>query len=250
MEKKFKIGSSSIALGDVLCLTPLCFAGKAEVNLIPFHSPRLASLFDGIADIKFSEEVSPCYNTNDKTHLAQRILNYYHVSEVNCIPKILIFEKEKEVAADILSKYKNPIIFNNYSLPIRDSEKWIRHRRLPTALENSILSLLVEQGYDILRFRWKPDIADSQINLITGLNLRIQAACYFLINKYIGVDSGDYYLMLAAGGNATILINEDNPSICYRHHDWLFTEDLWKTEKMRVKYVRFQDFEKCQINLV
>lgn len=237
-----EIGCSSVALGDTLCLTPLCFARKTLVNLTPFHAPRLASLFDGIAEVKISGRVLPYNATKERNQFAQRILNYYNVSEVNCIPKILIFEKELEEARKILSKYKNPIIFNNYSVILKDSEKSAKHRRLPSEHEKAVLAILVKQEYDILRFRWKPEAADERINMIIGLDLRVQAACYSLINKYIGIDSGDYYLMLAAGGKAIIFVNNTDNSIPYYQEDWLFLKNLWKNEKVRVKYLKFNDF--------
>jgi hypothetical protein len=53
--------------------------------------------------------------------------------------------------------------------------------------------------------------------------LRTQAKQFYGIKKYLGVDTGDRYIMSGVGGKCIVLHPESND--CYNHTDWHFSKD-------------------------
>jgi len=78
---------------------------------------------------------------------------------------------------------------------------------------------------------------------IRGLEARELAACYHVIGKYIGGDTGDYHLMLAVGGIATTLVPKESCEMGYLYSNLFYAKDMWNGEDIRVTYINYLDLE-------
>lgn len=241
------------SLGDWLSLTPLLNAKKDCLVLAPDtpHTRKFAELYKGLAEVEFVNHAIPnTLETNEPLCFSQRILNVYGLRDVSPIPVIKILDEEKEWAKDFLKQYSNPTVFAN-SVGGADSSKPEHHvsnyRKLPDNVTNEIIAKLTEQGRTLIKFGTKKtqnniynnyETFPNVIN-IPDLTLREVAACYSVIDNYVGADTGDHHLMLAAGGVCTTLIPPDSWN--YSHARHLYLDYAWKYEPMvRESYLIFK----------
>lgn len=246
------ITNTAGSLGDWLSLTPLLIA-RPNSTVIAKESPhtrQFARLYEGLAEVKFTDENIPhTLETDEELCFSQRVLNYYKVDNVNAIPKIFLRDDEIEWARKFLEQYQNPVVLNNTvggassSKPDSDLSNY---RRWPDVLTKDIIAALKLDNHTILRFGTKTiqsniysnyDEFENVIN-IPDLNLRQLAACYSVIGKYVGTDTGDHHLMLAVGGKTELFVA---PSAWhYNHKRHLYFPYAWKDEPIREIYHVFE----------
>ena len=234
------------SLGDNLWITPL-FKNGRKGKVIATDIPTIRSLmplFDGLAEIEFVAAAPDVSKSPDQTHEAQRILNYYGISDVNCIPQIKLTPEEVEWARDFLSPYENPIVVIADNSGSSDPNNYRARYVVRPPVENiQYLCDSLRHKHSLLQFGLKPDFyrlgysnftkLDGTIE-IRGLPIRKLAACYHVCGKYIGGDTGDYHLMLAVGGKAVVSVPPANEY--YNTKSLLYHDSLWKGELTRVRY--------------
>lgn len=240
------------SLGDCLYLTPAI--SQIKNPIVKMHdSPqcrRVAPIYNNIAHVEFVDnpDVALYNQTNDRSvHSAQRVLNALKIDTTNCIPRIVLDKSEIDWAKDFLKEYKNPVmIVNDNGGSSTPGNICAQYRRPPTEIIQNFANKLSNKGFTPLQFGIKDlkdrDNAFTPINgaiPIRGLDIRQTAACYHVIGKYIGGDTGDYHLMLSVGGRCITLIPPENHSLGYNYSDLLYTDNLWKDEKVRVKYIDY-----------
>lgn len=239
------ITSNCANLGDNLWITPL-FKNGVKGSVTFSDTPRtrsIARIFDGLADVDFVPLVENVQKSADETHEAQRILNCWDRTDVNCIPEIKITKEEIEGAQAFLSPYKNPIVVIADNSGSSDPKNYRASVVRPPIPYMQYLCDQAAKRYTPLQFGLSPNYYGQGISNFTKLNgtveirglpLRQLAACYHVCGKYIGGDTGDYHLMLSVGGKAMVSI----PHECrgYQYRRLLYTEELWKGEPVRVKY--------------
>ena len=248
------------SLGDCLWLTPIA---KAVNDLtVELHddqqSREVGRIFEGIADVEHCRLplVRPDFGRPEKTHTAQKILNGLGIDSVSCIPKIQLKKEEVEEAKAILSKFKNPIAIVNDNQGSNDpNNEAAQYKRPPSILMQATVNTLSQNGFTPIQFGRADKPTDcypvfsplSNCEYIRGLNLRILGACYRIIGKYIGGDTGDYHLMLAVGGKALVYIPEDNFLNGFDYSELIYFNHLWRGEKPRVIYPVFTNFSYAQL---
>lgn len=233
-------------LGDACWLTPVLKSRKDVI--IQMHDDlqchAVASIFDNLAKVEHVENPPErLYITNtEKTHAAQRILNSLNIKDVSCIPQISLLFDEIEWAKNFLSKYENPIIFVNDNSGSKDPNNARAHYVRPPIESMQDLADEFAQKYTILQLdRINKYTPLKQSVCIENLSIRQIAACYHVVGKMVGGDTGNYHLMMSVGGKALISIPEHSLQWGYDYDDLLYFDYLWKDEKPRVKYFQHRD---------
>ena len=144
--------------GDCLYIT-------AALNVIPGSTIQLhkghqeewvSKAFDGLANVEFVDSpLERIYVKNkDKTHSSQRVLNELKIDHLtNCIPKVIVTEKEESWAKDFLEKYLNPIVIINDNSGGWDATNYRAHYVRPSIeLMQDICYHLTKKGYTPLQF--------------------------------------------------------------------------------------------------
>lgn len=237
--------------GDSLFLTPALQAlkKKGENSIVEMHNDEqchaVSRVFDDLASVTFCDNpISKLYDINqEKTHYAQRILNELNIKEVNCIPKVILKKEEINWAKSFLKQYINPVVI------VADvSGKWDKTNYRaqfvcpPKEMIQYIVDLYVKNNYTVLQFGRKEDDRFTPLNNtihIRGLKIRELLACYFVVGKYIGPDTGDYHAMLSVNGKCITLHPPENYKMGYIYHELHYLPEYWKDEKTRVRYVDF-----------
>lgn len=255
MSERFTITNTAGSLGDWLSLTPILRAKAAENPLVIApdapHTRLFAAVYQGMAEVQFT--TGPIPNTPesaDDVCFSQRILNHYGVTDRNAIPSIDVTEDEVTWARDFLKDYKNPVAFNHTTAAARLDKPFddiCNYRRLPTKLGVDIIGALKNAGHTVLSFGTKTiqtniynnhdDFYDIMVTSLPDLSIRQLAACYKVIGKYVGTDSGDHHMMLAVGGECRLFIPPN--AWHYQHNRILYFPYAWKDEPVREVYSVF-----------
>lgn len=251
------IGSSQGTLGDSLWLTPI-FKSKKNCVLKMFDDPscrNVAQIFEGLVDrVEFCKNPGVPPSTDDHTHVSQRILNAMGITDVNCLPQIIITDEELEWAKDFLKDYKNPIVFVNNNSGWKDPNNFLASYIKPPREIMQNLADFYAKKYTVMQFgcnanHYRPNYDNfDPLNgtvQIRGLTLRQQAACYKVIGKMISGDTGDPVLMLAVGGKIALLYRPLEGTQ-YTEYHICYTPELWKDEKIRAKYFRFEQWHEIK----
>jgi hypothetical protein len=246
------IGSSCGGIGDNLIYTPIfnavpvIFEMKNDVK-----AKNVAKLFEDLCEVRFVENPVGCpYNNNKSFNTIQTKLDGLGLN-VSPIPKINITIEEKNWATDFLKNYKNPIVCVTDTNGSYNNTFEGQYRIPSYSLLQSYINDLNKE-YTVLQFilsnSIKSDWENNKSNVLSNkvyencipifdLEIRKLAACYSVIGKYFGVDTGDYWLMIAVGGKAQVLCPDSTPF--YNHNEWHLKPELWWSEKSRIKYVDF-----------
>jgi hypothetical protein len=244
-------------LGDALWMTPLCKKGRrVTINMLNSKfSERLIPIFYNFnVSFIFFEKIIPSLEDNKNEHIAKQYLDKYKINDVSCIPSIMVSDEEMLWAKDFLSKYKNPLVIVADNAGSSDPQNLAAINRKPPIEIISKLTDLYSKKYTLLQFGLSSNFYRNGYSNFTQLNNTIPildlplsklAACYKVIGRYIGGDTGDYHLMLSVGGKANVLIPDHN-IYYYNYNTLLYFDDLWLDEIPRVKYVNFRNWKSLE----
>jgi hypothetical protein len=238
----------------------------------------MAFLFEGITNIKYEEEDPRAFNYHDylfenygkiskeeflywknydPTHLATKLYKYLGIKEeASIIPSIQVSQECIDLGLDLLSKIgniKNPVILiaNNTAgtFEEKDSTDWqAAYRALHPQYWQEIINnncnqyTFLQCGIDGRVFSFNNTIPvykyikeyENPLKAVTGL--------YFLIKKYIGIDTGDYNLMLSVGGECKVLIPDI--ALFWNGVSSIFREKDYRAgEKIRTEYFNFKEYK-------
>ncbi len=236
-EDKLVFGSRCGGIGDNLVFTPLMkYFTNTTLELLDHPKSRnVAQLFDGLCSVNFSDNPTGV-SESAHPHSAQKKIEGYGIQDVvNCIPKIKLHQHEIDEARKKLSEFRNPIVFVSDNNGSGNSRDFHAKYRIP---EKDTLQLEVDrlsQNHSVLQFGLSNNFTKlNGTTEILDLPLRDLAAYYSVIGKYFGVDTGDYHLMLAVGGECEVVCPKSSSG--YNHLCWHYSEHLWRNEPCRVKY--------------
>jgi hypothetical protein len=233
------IGSSCGGIGDNLIFTPIFYNIRTKFEMLDHPKCRnVAKLIEDLCEIEFVSNPSRCpENLSKSNNIILKKLNALNLN-VSPIPKINVKKSNQEWAAKFLSEYNNPIIFvadNNGNHDPNDSHAKYRVPNYNT-LQKYIDQLSIK--YTILQFGLSGKMTNfNNVIQIKDIDIENLAACYKLIGKYFGIDTGDYWLTIATGGEAEVLC----PDSCsfYSHDEWHLKPEMWWAEPNRIRYVDF-----------
>lgn len=240
------IGSSCGGIGDNLIFTPIFKKIKnATIEMLDHPKCRNVScLFDGMANVVFTDKPRGCPEKDITGHIAQNKLDGLGITDVNCIPWTIVEDFNYALAAYSLKDYyvgKPFLAFVADNNGSKDPSDWQAHHRLFPKWQE-ILDLLSER-YTILQFGLSSSYTKfNNVRPILDVPLKKLAAIYKYIGAYVGIDTGDYHLMLAVGGISHVLVPP--PSPFYSHRQWHYVPALWKESQVRAFYYPFDEYKR------
>ncbi len=249
-------------LGDTLWVTPLA---RYEPDLTVWmrgddaKACSVAPILDGLCKVRLEPNPPETRKAPIRAHVTQQILAAYsdHVGKPS-IPRVLLKAEEVAWAVDyvkgITGGHSHKVVaLVNHCSGSADPTNYRAHyvRGNPAAFE-SIARFWRGAGYKVLQFGpapgfYTPDVFTPIEGTIPvrGLNVRQLAAVYHIVGKLIGVDSGDYHLMLAVGGKVACLIPPHSDQFGYRHWDLHYDSVCWGNERPRVRYIPHDQWTQC-----
>lgn len=241
------LASDSANLGDNLALTPLLNATPCRLRLLDEEWMRYtAEIFNDLCEIEWVKDKaalgSPKYADLPRPW-SKRALVVHGFNDVPAIPKIKLSAAEIEDGqrwADYTSRsFGGKPLCIIKAVPGRSTERSVPHAVIDRIVEGNPETKFVT--FNLGGNHPKAEMASPPIKGVfemLNMPVRAQASCYAAVGRYVGVDTGDYHLMLAAGGKADVLCPSHRPT-----YNWWLThygEDCWLDETVRVSY---QDFD-------
>lgn len=144
--------------------------------------------------------------------------------------RIYLAKEEIEWAANLLKDYKNPL-----AVGVNCNPYWAYLREVNDARWEKVFSEL-RKDFTLLQFGLSNQFTPVE-GAIKFLDMPIRqvAACYSIIRRYCGVDTGNVHLMQAVGGRVFVAV----PPHC-DHHNWYY----WHYRNVNATYVIFDDMDK------
>lgn len=239
------ITNTAGSLGDWLSLTPTLrrLDNPKVLARDSAHTRSFATLYEGLAEVEFTNEVVSPTPEAGFGPFSRRIMNAFGFTG-NAIPSVILRSEEIDWAREFLKDYNRPIVFNNtcgganVEKPITDLCNW---RKMPDQFAQEVIDGLNTVGKTPIRFGVKTsvDIYNNYDEFkglvnIPDLPLRKVAACYKVIGEYAGTDSGDHHLMLAVGGKSQCFVPPDVWH--YQHARHLYDDLAWAGDDVRERY--------------
>jgi len=236
--------SSSSNLGDNLGLTPLCLATRCRVHMYDDVGCRgVAPIFDGVAEVVFDNGKpggeSP--KSNDPTHIYApttiRHLIHHRMWtsgwRTSAIPRVVLKPEELAKARGFVADFRSPCIIKcspqvtDQRTPPRD----LLARLVKANPDTTFLQFGLSKAHAKYNFA---DVTVPGVQTFYDLPIREQAAIYAVVGQYVGPDTGDYHLMLAAGGSCDVLVPPESPTYAYAFFH--YNDDCWTDGPSRVRY--------------
>jgi hypothetical protein len=213
-------GPDASGLGDLIMLTPLCNVFPGEVTVqIPTKAARFACIFDGVARVQLIDPPFKSPRLGDGIYV-QQMLRAMGKPDASCVPRIALKDEEIEQAREFLKPYPNPLV-----LVVNCAAHWKHMREFDPAKWQTVVDQIKDR-YTILQFGVSSNFTPiAGTTPIKDLPIRQAAAVYHVAGKYIGVDTGDFHLTIAAGGKAIVVVPPSNPY--YDHQFWHIHPHYW-----------------------
>jgi hypothetical protein len=254
MKNKMILGNKGNgSLGDILWMTAvLRYIKDIKISLhADERSEWVAKVFENLCEVEHVDHpperpdniIDTTKEPYSSSHRSRKILLALGITDKVSVPLIKITEDEINWAKDFLRDYRNPVVIVNDNGGSGDKNNSSAfYRKPPSHIVQQFTNELIKKGFTPLQFGKSEDDKFTKLENcipIRGLNLRQTAACYNVIGQYLGGDTGDYHLMLAAGGKTTVLIPDENLSLGYNYSDLLYKPENFENSISRVNYINF-----------
>lgn len=268
----------AMGLGDTLWLTAIYKVCK-NTSTYFFEDERVkrfSFIFDGLTDLHFdkdseslngldflqenygvlSQENFLHWRNLDPTHVATKMFKILGVDEskYTVLPHINVSDECLALGQEILNKIgkvENPLVLvSNTSGGIfegENSNNWrAAYRTLPPRAMQEVIDGL-SKDFTILQCGKKGEVFEFN-NTIRVYDLlpnyenpyKALAGLYKIVGKYVGLDTGDYNLMLATGGECKVLIPDK--ALWWNGVSSIFTKEEFKWERVRAEYINFRNY--------
>ena len=226
-----------VALGDALFYTPLINATPCRLNIQDCDvNRRLEPLFHGLCETRFvqgdratSKDVGP-----ERTHRTRQMLDFYGLSKYSRVPRIKLLPEELREAWQIVRQFRNPIAIRDLARqPHRSMSKDLTRMIVAMNRDSTFLNF----GLSGPVYHGQSTDLPPQVVRIDDLPIRIMAACYYHIGRYVGCDTGNPHLMLAVGGKCDVFIPENGVG-GYNWQTHLYPSDTFQNDEKRMIYMR------------
>lgn len=251
-------------LGDSLTFTPLVRTNKKIKIILPNteQAKRISKIYDNLFDVEFKQNVSNSLPGDiHGIHVAKGRLIQLGFPDLDYTPIIKLSAEEIKKGYEIIKKYTNPIAIvinpsNKDPISLTHSSRSINRKVNREGFWEKIVETLKQNNYTPIQFGISSnfDKIKNIDNILLDLSIRDLAAVYYNIKKYVGVNTGDYHLMLAVGGKTTVFYPEFlEDGIPYPAWQWHYSVDLkdWPNQVVRVKYIsKHIDIENINIESI
>ena len=266
MPERFTISNLAGGLGDWLSLTPtLRIARDKGLNPLVLahdspHTREFATLYQGLAEVEFrpAGSIPPTPETDEDTCFSLRIMRahgftgspipYVEVSYAERYWAERFLRDTRRLESDKLIAFAPAPGGARADLP---DEHICNYRRLPREIIEQSVSEAKLRGVQLVRFGTRQKQAHIYQNYteipgvinIPDLSLRQLAACYAVIGRLAGVDTGDHHLMLAVGGECELCVP---PSTWfYPHVKHLYGPDAWALSQYEDPRERYHAYDRA-----
>lgn len=244
-------------LGDTLWTTPLARYIPDLVVQMLAHDARsraTAPILDGLCPVEWVDVTVETPKASIRAHVTQQILAAYGHGGKPSVPRVLLTMEEIQWAITHLRGLGvNParaVAMTNHNSGSGDPTNHRAHYvRPPSEVIKTLARFWGGGTWRVVQFGPAPTFHDRDpfdpipgAIHVRGLTVRQLAACYHVIGRFIGGDSGDYHLMAAVGGRAAVLVPPHSDAMGYRHWDLLYDAPCWGDERPRVRYALHQDW--------
>lgn len=238
-------------LGDNLILTPLLRSGLFDRVRIPDDATcrSAAQVYENIVPVEFvsGPELTAhvhCPETQERTHRTRRYLNRHGLSHLSPLPYVVLTDAEVAAARNLLAPYRNPLVvnFTTFDGPVAPCTAM---RAVPQPLAEWLTSQADQRGYTCLNiglsknYRPVPNVVP-----LLDLSVRQAAACFHVIGRYLGGESGPNHLMIAAGGRS-IVLHPDWHDLLYPGWMCTYTPDMFGAGPVRARNLSMRDHEEA-----
>lgn len=246
-------------MGDTLWVTPLArYVPNLTVQMLgdDARSRATAPILDGLCNVEFVEKTTETPKVNIRAHVTQRILAAYGHAGKPSVPRVILRPEEITWAIEFLQSKgvtdpRRAVAMTNHNSGSGDPTNVRAHYvRPPNEIIQRLAAFWAQGGRNkIVQFGPAPTYHDRDpfqsiegAIQIRGLTVRELAACYHVLGRFIGGDSGDYWLMLAVGGQVGCLVPPHSDQLGYRHWDLLLDQTCWGAERPRVTYALHDNY--------
>lgn len=209
-------------LGDTLSITPLASGlGQRAMILFPKGMEYLLFLFRDLCPARIAKEF-PVFQWRQGQACKQK-LDLFGLAKIEPLPVIKLDPDLIPKARAILAGYPSPIAFCPTC-----SKGWDHIRQRPYNFWVPVVRELAKR-FTVCQFGRTDYPTVSGAKRMPFVDLPTLAACYHLIGNYVGVNTGDYHLMLAVGGRCVVA--DSDPLHPYQ-------KVLWWFDTPRVRYAK------------
>lgn len=213
----------AFGLGDTLTVTPCAAAIPNAVMQMPAKMQALAPLFDGLCPVEITEDFPVFPMCNGKS-VTDSNLSMCGIHSVGALPVVRITPEETRAARLTLASCAHPV-----ALVPTCSKAWAHIRgRSPDFFKPIVETLAARRTVIQFGFADYPDLPGTI--RMPFKDFRHLAALYSEIGLYVGLNTGDYHLMIAAGGKA-VVIEPPRDAMGYNPRMWRYNQPD------RVRYV-------------
>ncbi len=236
-------------LGDNLILTPLLRTGAfTRVQMPDDRTTRSAAqVYAGIAPVEFVPPGSITHireMQGERIHRAVAYLRVHHLENCNPIPWMVRTGDEMVWAirclSDLMHQHgKSNLLAVNFTTMNAGGDRASAARAIPRHIAEHIVAAATARGYQCVNIGVSsnhtpmPGVID-----LLDLNVRQAAACYALIGRYVGGESGPVHLMIANGGRVIVLHPDIDPLY---YPGWMchYTDEMFATAREPVNRARY-----------
>lgn len=200
-------------LGDTLCITPLAAAlGNKAVMLLPKSMEHFAFLFHELCPVRIVDS-PPVFPWKTK-HASKQKLDMFGLSGVSPLPVVKLRPEIIQQGRAALAGICNPIAFTPTC-----SKGWEHIRQRPARFWEPVVAELSKR-FSVCQFGRRDYPTVPGARRMPFVNLELLAGIYHHLGNYVGVNTGDYHLMLAVGGRCVIA--EPDPMPSYQAQIWWY----------------------------
>lgn len=166
--------------------------------LIPSEMAPVACLFDHLCPVRITDQY-PTFPFCGGKNVCDSNLEICGIPSRGSLPVVAITQSEADEAEEALANFDTPIAFCPTS-----SQRAHESRHKTPDFFKPLVAGLGEYG-TVLQFGFEAYPLIPGAIRMPFRGLRRLAALYFRIGFYFGVHTGDYHLMIAAGGKAMVI---------------------------------------------
>lgn len=223
----FELGpcDGAYALGDTLTLTPLASAlGSKAIMLIPPKMAHFEFLFRNLCQTKITTDF-PIFPWK-RGQAAKQKLDMYGLGSVSPIPVVKLDPAVIKKGREFVARIASPLAF----VPTC-SKGWEHIRQRQPLFWKEIVKKLSAR-FTVCQFGRKEYPTVDGAKRMPWVDLETLAGIYHHIGNYVGVNTGDYHLMLAVGGRCVVADSDPMPD---------YQAMLWEYHTPRVSYAKLSN---------
>lgn len=226
MQQKYKFGSLTHGMGDILILTAVVKHVENCIIQLPKNKERYRIFFDQMCEVEITNGINPAIDIGYGHYATTKLRAFFgkNAEHMNNLPLVKYEDDESnQWAEDILKNIERPYIFTPTC-----SSHWAKVRNIPSCYIDEILN---GDGTPIVCCSKDNKIYNSKIKYqFEDLDLKKYICLMRKVKKYIGANTGDMHLAVAVGASCKVYQPQKNN---------LFDPKQWCYYTDNMEYIEF-----------